>query len=245
VTLAALVLAIAVGAAVQVVSGFGFGLVAAPVLVAFTDPVNTVSVLAVLGVVVGALTLLTSREPLAISRTSPGLLAWAVPGLVTGAIAVSALPADAVRAAVGVLVLAALAQRRFLPPQRRHIGQKSRPRWLGLAAAGCAAGAMSTSTGLNGPPLVLFLTARNVPTRVARDTLALLFLVLDAAAIAALVAFGNFALPAATLALPVAGLVGVLAGHAIFDRLSEPARAAAVTATLVASACVALGATLV
>ena len=63
-TLAVLCLAIAVAAAIQIVSGFGFALVSAPLLVTVTDPVTSVSILAVLGTAISALALLTGREPL-------------------------------------------------------------------------------------------------------------------------------------------------------------------------------------
>ena len=243
-TLAALCLAIALAAAVQLVSGFGFALVAAPILVALTDPVTTVSVLAVLGALVSALALTTSREPVQVlGRESAALLAWSLPGLVAGALVIDRLPDDAVRAAVGALVLAALVQRRRVGATRRRSNPgPRRGGGLGLAAAGSAAGAMSTSTALNGPPLVLYLTAREASPRTTRDTLALLFLVLDAASVAALAAAGNLELPTETLALPAAGLLGVLAGHAIFDGIGPRTQQRAITAMLVVAALTALAA---
>lgn len=113
---------------------------------------------------------------------------------------------------------------------------------MGLAAAGLTAGAMSTSTALNGPPLVLYLTARGTPPRAARDTLALLFVVMGAAAITTLAAAGNLELPTEAVALPVAALAGVLLGHRVFDRLSDRARGHAITGMLVLAALTALGA---
>ena len=242
-TLAVLCLAIAVAAAVQLVSGFGFALIAAPVVVAVTDPVTSVSILSLLGAVVSALALATSREPLEVlGRQTVGLLAWALPGLVAGALVIDRLDDDAVRVTVALLVLAALAQRHLAV---RRAG-RARPRGgsgrVGLAAAGLASGAMTTSTAINGPPLVLYLTASGATPRAARDTLAVLFLVMDAAAIIALAAAGNLHLPAETPALPVAGLAGVVLGHAVFDRLSDRTRARAVTVMLVLAALTALGA---
>lgn len=239
-TLAVLCLAIAVAAAIQIVSGFGFALVSAPLLVTVTDPVTSVSILAVLGTAISALALLTGREPLEVRRRECGLLlAWSAPGIVAGALVVDRLPDDAVRAAIGVLVLAALAQRHVLPGARRGGGP------VGLAAAGLTSGAMTTSTALNGPPLVLLLTARGVPPRATRDTLAVLFAVMGLAAVAALAAAGALQLPTDTAALPVAALAGVLAGHRIFDRMSDAAREGAITAMLVLAALTALGAALI
>lgn len=248
-TLAALCLAVAVAAAVQLVSGFGFALVAAPVLVAVTDPVTSVSLLSLLGVVVCALALATSREPREILRRDGAtLLAWAAPGVVAGAFVIDRLDEDLVRAAVGVLVLAAIVQRHVLRRRRsgpaRPVATPAGVRRATAAAAGLTSGAMTTSTGLNGPPLVLYLTAEAATPRQARDTLAALFLVLDSAAVAALAAAGNLHLPDETFALPVAGLAGVLLGHRVFDRLSDHARQVAITAMLVVAALTALGAAL-
>lgn len=245
-TLAVLCLAIAVAAAVQLVSGFGFALVAAPVLIAVTDPVASVSVLAVLGTAVSGLTLATGRGPREVLwHQSAGLLAWSVPGLVGGALLVDRLPADAVRAAVGVLVLGALAQRRLRSRSAAPSRRLRRGGTAGLAAAGLTAGAMSTSTGLNGPPLVVYLTALGTPPRAARDTLAVLFVVLGGAAIGTLAAAGNLELPTETAALPLAALAGVVLGHRVFDRMGDPSREAAITAMLVVAALTALGAAVV
>lgn len=239
-TLAVLCLAIAVAAAIQIVSGFGFALVSAPLLVTVTDPVTSVSILAVLGTAISATALLTSREPLEVlPRECALLLAWAVPGIVAGALVIHRLPEDAVRAAIGVLVLAALAQRHLLPGVRHGGGP------VGLAAAGLTSGAMTTSTALNGPPLVLFLTARGTTPRATRDTLAALFLAMGIVGVGALAAAGNLELPTSTLALPVASLVGVLVGHRIFDRMSDAAREHAITAMLVLAALTALGAAVI
>jgi uncharacterized membrane protein YfcA len=247
VTLAVLLLAITIAAVVQVVSGFGFALVAAPVIVAVTDPVTSVSIIAVLGALVSAFVLTTGSErPQPLRRTTVALLAWSAPGVVAGAVIVSRLPEDAVRAAVGVLVLAALAQRTLAPRRSARAGgaRGDRAHGTALAGAGLVSGALTTSTGLNGPPLVLYLTARDTPPRRARDTLAVIFFVLGVAAIGTLAAFGNLELPTETFALPFAALAGVLVGHRIFDRLTPQALGRVVTATLIAAALTALGAAL-
>ena len=240
-TVLAIVAAGAVAAAVQVVSGFGFSLVAAPVVVAVTDPVTTVSMLAVAATLVSAVTLAAGRHrPEVLGGTAAALIAWALPGVALGVLIVSRLPADAIRAAIGLLVLAALVQR-HVPALRPH-GGSARP-WA-LPAAGAASGALTTSTGLNGPPLVVYLTARDVPSRTARDTLALIFVVLGLLATLALGVSGELTLPTETLALLPAAALGALLGHRVFDRLDERRRGAVVTGVLVLAAATALSSAL-
>jgi uncharacterized membrane protein YfcA len=238
-TLAALAAAVAVAAAVHTVSGFGFALVAAPVLVALTDPPTAVSALALLGVLVSAVTLVAGRRRPAIARgEATALVAWALPGLPVGAWLVTRLPEDAIRVAVGVLVLAALAQRRRTRAAEKHRRPWTRP------AAGLAAGALTTSTGLNGPPLVLELTGSRIPPLAVRDTLAAIFLVLGVAGAIALALAGGLRLPAGSAALLPAAVAGGLAGHRLHDRMSDAARARAVTAVLVLAALTAIASAL-
>jgi hypothetical protein len=222
-----------------VVSGFGFALVAAPVLVAVTDPVTSVSILAVAGVFTSTVTLTAGRErPQVAGREATLLVLWALPGLVFGAWLVTRVPADAIRVAVGVLVLAALAQRRFAPAGTGRVPPARRP--ASRAAAGLASGTLSTSTGLSGPPLVLHLAS--AAPRVMRDTLAVVFVVLGVLTTATLLAAGELTVPTVTVALPVAVLAGGVLGHRIFDRLSPRAHGRIVTVLLVASAVTAIGA---
>jgi uncharacterized membrane protein YfcA len=242
VTALAIFLVVALASAVQVASGFGFALVAAPVLVAVTDPVTSVSVMAIIGTLVNVLTLVAGRRPQFVPRECATLVAWALPGLVAGVWLVRGLPADAVRAAVGFIVLAALVQRAVLAGSdraARPAGHDARRPWA-AAAAGGAAGALSTSTGLSGPPLVLYVTAHGLPPRAARDTLAVVFLVLGVLSIALLIASGTLRLPAITAVLPLAAGAGALAGHYAFERLPERAFGRLTIALLVAAALTAL-----
>ena len=237
-TVAALCLAIALAAAVQVVSGFGFALVAAPALVALTDPITSVSIISVLGVVVSTVTLAAGRRrPVIQGSTSATLVATALPGLVLGVVLLTRLPEDVVRAIIGAIVLAALVQRHRGTGRDREQTRPSKPV---LAALGVTAGALTTSTGLNGPPMAAVLAAHETPSREARDTLAVVFVALGLLGTAALAISGNFTLPTEALALPPAALVGGVAGHRVFDRLAEGHRRAAVTALLLAAAATAI-----
>jgi uncharacterized membrane protein YfcA len=95
----------------------------------------------------------------------------------------------------------------------------------GTVIAGSASGALSTSTGLAGPPVVLLFTSRGLPKHAFRGSSALYFLVLSLAGIAALYHRGLVTgehLPL-SLALVPAAFAGKLAGTALLSRFSDKA----------------------
>jgi hypothetical protein len=96
------------------------------------------------------------------------------------------------------------------------------PAW----AAGLAAGALSTSTSTNGPPMLLHLLGRGATPVQVRDTLTACFVGLAPIGAIALFATGDPELPDRALALGL--LPAVVAGHLVgrraFARLSEGGR---------------------
>jgi uncharacterized membrane protein YfcA len=220
------------GAMLQAATGFGFSLVAAPLLFAAIEPEPAVVLLLVLGLEVNLLTLATERRrPRPLSDSTLIMLAWAVPGALAGVAVLRALPADALQVAVTLGVVATLAARRV---RRAHV-----PAW----AAGLAAGALTTSTSTNGPPMLLHLLGRGMTPEQVRDTLTACFVVLAAIGAGALFATGDPELPDATLtaALVPAVLAGHLVGRRGFARLSEGGRyESVVTGVLVVAVLVGL-----
>jgi len=227
-------LAVTAGALIQSATGFGFALVAAPLLFAATTPERAVGLMIVLAAEVNLLTLFGERrsaEPL--TAESRGLLLFSAPGAVAGVLVLRSLSATALQVAVTVGVLASLALRRI--HRHRHYG----PGGVRLAAAGLAAGALTTSTTTNGPPLVLYLLGRAARPTQVRDTLVVCFLGLSVIGALALVATGT--LHAAPSPLALAGLVplvvaGHLAGRRLFAGLSDERYETALTALLLATA---------
>src|SRR5919108_4536049 len=88
--------AVAVGAALQSATGFGFSMVAAPLVFATVGPPEAVGVMIVLGLEMNVLTLFTERRrPRPLKRATPILLAWSVPGALAGVAVLRALDAAA------------------------------------------------------------------------------------------------------------------------------------------------------
>jgi uncharacterized membrane protein YfcA len=211
--LAAACATIVAGALLQAATGFGFSLLAAPLTFAAVDPAPAaVGLLLLIGAEVNLLTLAEGRRPQPLRRSTVTMLGWAAPGALAGVAVLRALPAVALQVAVTLGVVGTLAA-------RRAAGRRAPvPAW----AAGLVAGALTTSTTTNGPPMLLHLLDRGAPPAGVRDTMTVCFLGLSALGAIALWVTGTPALPDAALVLgliPAVGL-GHLAGRRVFARLA-------------------------
>jgi len=194
-----------------------------PALVAARGPKEAVTGLLVLGVVLNLLVLgAERRKPVVRWRDIAPMAAAAVPGLAGGALLVDAMSKSTLQMAVGVAVLAAAVlagalQRGAGHPLRRATG----------VPAGLAAGALTTSTGVNGPPLVLWLRARGAGPMEVRDSLAVCFAFLNVSGAVAIGMAGGIAnvLDASALALLLpATVTGHAVGRRVLDVLGEERR---------------------
>lgn len=202
---AAACLGVVAGAMLQAATGFGFSLLAAPLLFAAIEPEPAVVLLLVLGLEVNVLTLATERRrPQPLPGSVAVVLACAIPGALAGVAVLRALPAAALQIAVTLGVAGTLAA--------RHVTTAHVPGWL----AGLSAGALTTSTSTNGPPILLHLLGRGATPEQVRDTLTTCFIGLAGIGAIALLATGDPDLPDTTLT--VALVPAVLAGHLVGRR---------------------------
>jgi uncharacterized protein len=234
--IAAGVAAVALGGTVQSGTGFGFALIAAPVLTALFDPRASVTTLALLGPIVAVMTLTAERRPLRVLRRPTVLLTlWSLPGMAAGALVLRHAPSDLLRVLVAMAVLVAVWVTARVQPvvaaEQRGAGEG--------ALAGALSGAMATSTGLNGPPLVLHLLRRGAEPDEMRDTLAAFFLVAALLTVVALVVAGTFRVAPGLGFLMAGTALGQLVGRRVFERIHAHHRAVTL-GVLVVSALVAL-----
>ncbi|HEY8770859.1 MAG TPA: sulfite exporter TauE/SafE family protein [Thermoleophilaceae bacterium] len=226
-----------VGAVAQSATGFGFALIAGPALFAVLDPHEAVTLLAILGALLSVLVISDAGWTRVRWRAILPMLAAALPGLGLGLLALELLPKAGLQLGVGVAVLlAGLFQlRRQTPPPRESTGS------VGLGSAGLAgvtSGALTTSLGVSGPPLVLWLEAEGLRPAELRASLSAGFLGMNVAGGALLLAVsGSRAAPGVGLVLPLLGLVaaGHVAGAIAFRRLPEHAFRTAVLGLVVAA----------
>jgi uncharacterized membrane protein YfcA len=215
--------AVFAGAALQSSIGFGFALVAAPLLFAATSPPEAVGLMILLSIELSLLTLLTERRrPQPVWRDVRGVVGWSLPGALAGVAVLRALDDVALQLLVTAGVLLALAVNlraaHRAPPAVAH----EPPAWA-RPAAGVASGALNTSTSTGGPPIVLLLMSRGLQPGVVRDTLMATFVGCALVGAAALALTGTS--EAVPEAVAVAALVpltalGQLLGRRGFARLS-------------------------
>ena len=124
--------AVAAGAALQSAVGFGFALVAAPLVFAATSPEEAVGLMVLLGVEVNLLTLLGERRrPRPLWGDVGPVVAWALPGALAGVAVLRALDALALQLLVSAGVVVTLVVNRIASarapcnPTRR--GGRGRP----------------------------------------------------------------------------------------------------------------------
>ena len=233
--------AVAAGAAVQSATGFGFSVVAAPLVFAAVDPEEAVGLMILLGSLVNVLTLVGERRrPQPVWRECAVLLGFALPGAVAGVAVLRALDPVALQVAVSVGVIATLLARRLT-------SDRATPGWAG-PVAGLAAGGLTTSTTTAGPPLIVYLLGRRLEPEQVRDTVPVCFLGLSVVGVVALWITGTQgAVPDAELVALLVPVVvaGHLAGRPLFRALVRGGRYEAVlTGILLASVVTGLAAAL-
>jgi uncharacterized protein len=221
--------AVLTGAALQSAVGFGFALVAAPLLYAAApSPEQALGLMIVLGMEVNLLTLVAERRrPEPVWGDVVPVVAWSLPGALAGVAVLRALDDVALQVLVTAGVLATLAVNlRAAETRRRRSPAPATPAapasWA-RPAAGVASGALGTSTSASGPPVVLLLLARGLRPDVLRDTLTASLLGLGLVAAVALALTGtDEAVPDAAWVAALVPLTaaGQIAGRPLFARLA-------------------------
>lgn len=202
-----------VAAAVQGVTGTGFGLVAAPALL-LVAPRLVPGPLLALTVVVMALVVARDRAGLRPVDLA-GALAGCLPGTAVGAALVVLVPARALEAAIGVAVVAGVAAALigWRLPQSRGV----------LLGAGAVAGVMTSVAATPGPPMAVAYRPDD-PVRL-RANLSAFFAVGSLVSLGMLAAGGGLAttdLRDAAVLLPALA-VGLLLGGPLARRASATA----------------------
>lgn len=174
------------GAGIQSATGFGFVLILGPAMFAVLDPAAALTTMLCLAAALNLLVLFTERRPRQIRhRDLAAILLAAVPGMLAGALILDGISKPALQMVVGIAILGAAAlQLRFGDARRaKAAGPHSHAE---TAVTGLVTGALTTTTGTNGPPMVIWLQRAGATPAQIRDTLAGAFLVLSAAGAAVL-----------------------------------------------------------
>jgi uncharacterized membrane protein YfcA len=200
--LAPILFAVAAGALVQGFSGFGFAIVAAPILGLFLPPATALPYVMAMQGVLGL-----SGLPGAFPFCRWRLLGWLGLGLVAGTplgvIAITLMSPPLGRVMVALAACAALVMLMVARDRGRE------PRLLSILAAGLTSGVMNGIAGMSGPPAVVLVMGADLEARAVRATL-LVFVFL--AAVAALVPLGLEGRLTSALGKPLLAALPVLVG---------------------------------
>lgn len=214
----------------QTVAGFGFALIAVPFLVIVLDVKDVVVLVGILGLLNSTLVARAVWRRVRV-RSVGTMLLGSFTGMPVGLLVLLLAPEDALRLAVGVASIVMAAAIAF--GLRYGGGDVS-----GELLAGAVSGVLNTSTGMNGPPIVLYLHERDYPPDEFRGALSAFFLVSGVVSLIAFAATG--VVSGASLALGAAGVPAVFAGswagHRLLGRLSHETFRRLVLALLVVTA---------
>jgi uncharacterized protein len=228
VPLAAAFVVLAVGAAVQAASGFGFALAAVPLLAAVTDARTAVVGSSVAGLLLSIRAAVGERRQVG-WRAASALTGSAALGMPFGVLVLRSLSQRALALLIAATVLGCV----VLVWRRPELPSGSGP----LVVAGLTAGVLTTATGTNGPPLVAALQAMRYEPREFRATLAAVFAATGVLGVAAFAVAGQITRPALLVGAvgAPAVLVGWEIGNVAFRRLGAGRFRTVVLALLVAS----------
>jgi len=211
-----------VSSVLQSATGFGFALLLSPVLFAVYQPAHALGTVLLLGAALNLLMLYGERRQREIRWDEVLILVvGALPGLVAGVVILDALSKPTLQIVVGIaIVLATLAHIRQPAPAPDSASASPRRRALG-AGVGLLAGILTTTTGANGPPqLIWFHRAGATPAQL-RDSLTAMFLALNALGALTLTLVGHehlkFALPTIAVLL-ILTAAGHWLGRRVFER---------------------------
>lgn len=160
--------AMAIAAFVQSISGFGLALLSVPLMSLFADVRLSVVVVNLIGLVTTSAQAWKEKEhadaPLAIRVTVAAII-----GMPLGLVAFLFMSETYLKIGLGIVVLFVtfLLMRGFT----LRSASRSADWWLGGAS-----GALSTSVGTNGPPLVFLFQARQMPQEIFRATISRVFI---------------------------------------------------------------------
>ena len=200
---------VAAGSLFQGLLGFGAALVAAPLALVFVEKAIAVPALTVAGLALNAFLVMSIREPMR-GRILVPLIWSSLIGVPAGLLILTRVPLSGLQIGAGLLsvTFAILISRSSVLP-----GSSLRLAPL----AGALSGALSTSTSMGGPPVVLLLAHGRLPRDEYRRTLAGFFLYAGAVSMVFFAVGGVFstsALVYGLVAVPGA-VIGGLGGHRV------------------------------
>lgn len=164
-------------------TGFGFAIVAVPILMLLMPPKVVVPLVQLLSAVLQIAILVEARQWLDLRRMWPLLLAG-VAGVPLGTYLLLILEPQTLRILVGAVVI--ITSIAMLAGWRWSVRNEK----LASVPVGMAGGALGASTGIPGPPVILFFANQEMPKQTFRANLVLYFTCVGLVAVLSLLAGG-------------------------------------------------------
>jgi uncharacterized membrane protein YfcA len=205
-----------IAAFTQAITGFGFALVYAPLLAVAWEVKPAVATTALLSVVVNVMVLLQVHGHV-VTRRLPGLFLGYLVGVGPGLLVLEFVSGDVLEIIIGAVVLIATVLLYFQPaidPSDDTLSIRM--------LAGAFSGASASSTGIGGPPVVLYLIGREPDVQRFRATLQVYFLPISIVTLTLIAAVGRVdgdVLTLGAVSVPFM-LLGVLGGAWARRRIS-------------------------
>ena len=201
---------------IQGLTGFGFALVSAPIMMFLLSPEAVVPIVVTHGLVINLIILFEARKWVNLKRIWPLMLAGTA-GVPIGTYLLIALDASILKIFIGAVIIPfAIA---LLAGFKKPIKSEK----LAFAPVGITSGLLASSTSLSGPPVILFFVNQGLEKRIFRANLVAYFTVLSLAAILAFVIGGVITTTVInyTLWLLPAAILGAMTGIKLTPKVSE------------------------
>ena len=205
-------------ALLQAALGFGFALIAVPLLVMVLDPKTAVITVFLLASTASVLTLRAARSDVALEEAKR-LSIGAVVAMPAGVALLLSAPSLVLRLCLGVATISAAV---WLLVGHDPAERAAQPSPLLAYAAGAVSGVLNTALSTNGPPLVVYLRSRGLSPHVFRSTISVVFTISNVVGLAYLAIGGAIHREAVVLAL-LAGpcnVIGWWAGNSLAKRIA-------------------------
>jgi len=161
-----------ISALLQGLSGFGFSILAIPLITMVISPRVTVPILLLYSMIINIAVLHSSRQHMDFSRIWL-LLIFGIIGVPLGTKLLLIVNEELLKLFIGLLILG------FGILLLKGIRKRIKNEKLGMMPVGFLSGILGGSISISGPPLIIFLSNQNVDKQTFRASLALYFFLLN------------------------------------------------------------------
>jgi hypothetical protein len=212
----AIVSIVLAAAFLQGLTGFGFGLIALPLLGFFLDIKTSVPLMVLLAVIISIYLSFSLRKSIDL-KCAFTLLSASLVGIPLGVYALKQIPTRGLSLCVAVIMVVFTSYQFLVRPEPRSFGKRL------TVLAGFCSGVLGGSLGVGGPPVIIYTALQPWTKERAKATLACFFALSGVAVIATQAASGMITgevLHLYAVSLP-ALLSGIFLGTRAYERLSD------------------------